>query len=399
MKKIFSLILSLCLLLGCAVIADAESSNELRFGSDGTFTVLQLSDPQDDHYPAYDMVNLVKLAIEETDPDLVVFSGDIVEDSRAADPGVDGEGTREGVTVEGISGFDHEATLANVKTATSAIFAEIKNKGIPFAVAQGNNDYNSGISVQDWLDIYSEYETCLVNDESNDSEGRIDYNLEIKSSDGSKTAFNIWLMDTKSSSVTDEQIEWYKAESTALKEANGGKPVPSILFQHIQTSDIGNLFEECKMWDDGALANNGKFYRLNKEIAGGHCEFSYAPCEPSKQFNAWKECGDVLGAYFGHEHTQGFTGTVDGIELGFTYGCEFAKSGPYGMRVFTLYENDPENFENELYVYTGSVLKDNAKFELQVNEPYPVYENDLEMFVAYIGNFFKALWSAIVSIF
>lgn len=399
MKKLVSFVLAACMLLTFCAASSAQDADELRFGNDGTFTVLQISDPQDDHYPAYDMVNFIRLAIEETDPDLVVFSGDIVEDSRIGDIGIDGENGREGVTVEGLSGLDYEATLANVKAASAAVFEEVKNKNIPFAVVQGNNDYKSGATVQDWLDIYSGYETCLVNDESGDSDGRIDYNLEIKSSNGDETVFNIWLMDTKTSSVNAEQLEWYKAESAALKAANGGESVPSILFQHIPTCDVGNLFEECNIWDDGARAVDGKFYRLNKEIASGYCSFGSVPGATSEQFTVWKECGDVLGAYFGHEHNQGYTGTVDGIELGLTYGCEFAKSGPYGIRVFTLHEDDPANYENEIYVYNGSVLTDDARFELQADEPYPVYENSFEMIIAYIGNVFEAIWSAIVGLF
>ena len=367
----------------------------LRFGDDGTFTVLQISDPQDDHYPAYDMVNFIKLVVEETNPDLIVFTGDIVEDSRVGDPGVDGEGVREGVLVDG----NYEQTLSNVTVACEAIFAEAESRGIPFAVCQGNNDYKSGVTNEDWLRIYNSYENSLTVDESEDSEGRIDFNLEIKGADG-KTVFNIWMMDTKSGSVTDEQIEWYKAESAQLKEKNGGKPVPSILFEHVPTSDPGFLFEECNIWDEGARLLDGKFYRLNKEIANGYNASAFTiPEDTSAQFKAWKECGDVLGAYFGHWHIEGFTGTYDGIELGMSYGCEFAKTGPYGIRVFTIYEDDAENFDNVIYTYEGSVKSGNARFELQVDEPYAVYDNDFEAIIAGIKNVINVLLLQIKSIF
>ena len=264
MKKIMSFLLAVLIASSFSFLAVADDDG-LRFGDDGTFTVLQISDPQDDHYPAYDMVNFIKLAVEETNPDLIVFTGDIVEDSRVGDPGVDGEGVREGVLVDG----NYEQTLSNVTVACEAIFAEAESRGIPFAVCQGNNDYKSGVTNEDWLRIYNSYENSLTVDESEDSEGRIDFNLEIKGADG-KTVFNIWMMDTKSGSVTDEQIEWYKAESAQLKEKNGGKPVPSILFEHVPTSDPGFLFEECNIWDEGARLLDGKFYRLNKEIANGY---------------------------------------------------------------------------------------------------------------------------------
>ena len=389
-----SILLAVLIASSFSFLAVADDDG-LRFGDDGTFTVLQISDPQDDHYPAYDMVNFIKLAVEETNPDLIVFTGDIVEDSRVGDPGVDGEGVREGVLVDG----NYEQTLSNVTVACEAIFAEAESRGIPFAVCQGNNDYKSGVTNEDWLRIYNSYENSLTVDESEDSEGRIDFNLEIKGADG-KTVFNIWMMDTKSGSVTDEQIEWYKAESAQLKEKNGGKPVPSILFEHVPTSDPGFLFEECNIWDEGARLLDGKFYRLNKEIANGYNASAFTiPEDTSAQFKAWKECGDVLGAYFGHWHIEGFTGTYDGIELGMSYGCEFAKTGPYGIRVFTIYEDDAENFDNVIYTYEGSVKSGNARFELQVDEPYAVYDNDFEAIIAGIKNVINVLLLQIKSIF
>jgi len=382
-------------LFSFCITASAESGNTaLRFGEDGKFTVLQISDPQDDHYPAYDLINFIKLSIELSDPDLIVFTGDIVEDSRIGDIGIDGESLREGVEVD-----SYEHTLENVKATCAAIFAEAESRNIPFTVCQGNNDYSSGITNEDWLKIYNSYENCIVFDESNDADGRIDFNLEIKASNSDKTAFNIWLSDTRSGGVTDEQLEWYKAESSALKEANGGKPVPSILFQHVPTSDMGLFFEECNMWDEGARLEGGKFYRLNKEVASGYNAGAFTPvADTTAQFKTWKECGDVLGAYFGHWHTEGYTGTYDGIELGMTYGCEFAKTGPYGIRVFTINENDAANYENVIYTYEGSVKKGDARFEIQFDEPYKVYENPVKEFFAGIVNVFTVLFMEIKSL-
>ncbi len=386
MKKILAFLILSAMLLTLLIPAEAVRAGELGFGEDGTFTVLQISDPQDDHNPAYDMLNLIELSIEKTDPDLIVFTGDIVEDSRIGDLFIDDESGREGVSAD-----DYATTLSNVEAACAAVFEKAEKEGIPFAVTQGNNDYKSGVTNEDWMRIYREYENCLVTDESGDSTGRIDYNLEIKSSDG-KSAFNIWLMDTAKSSVNEEQLAWYKAESAKLTAENGGKPVPSFVFQHIPTDDIGNLFEECNIWDEGARINtdNGtKFYRLNKEIANGYNASSVAPGTVTEQFKAWKECGDVVGAYFGHWHTEGYTGIYDGIELGFTYGCEFAETGPYGVRVFTLYEDDILNYDNELYVYEGSVRTGDAELVKQIDEPYKVYDNPVEKFFAAFGNVFQ----------
>ncbi len=395
MKKTISIFLALMLAFSLCVFANAESTDELRFGSDGKFTVLQITDPQDDHYPAYDMVNLIKISIEQTNPDLIVFTGDIVEDSRIGDIGIDGESLREGVEVDG-----YEQTLANVTEACKAVFAEAEARGIPFAVAQGNNDHNSGVTNEDWLKIYNSYEHNLTFDKSNDSYGRIDYNLEVKASDSDETVLNIWMMDTAGNGVEWEQTLWYKQESARMTAENGGKPVPSVVFQHIPVPDIYHLFEECNFWDEGAsIAEDGKCYRLNHEIANGYHASAPTPGTDCVQFKAWTEMGDVMGAYFGHWHTEGYTGTWQGIELGMTYGCEFAKVGPYGIRVLTFDENDIENYENELYTYEGSVKTGNARLELQVDEPYAEYANPVEEFFAGIANVFALLYSEIMSLF
>ena len=62
MKKILSILLAVSMLFSFCVFANAED-NQLKFGSDGKFTVLQISDPQDDHNPAYDLVNFIKISI------------------------------------------------------------------------------------------------------------------------------------------------------------------------------------------------------------------------------------------------------------------------------------------------------------------------------------------------
>lgn len=395
MKKLLCVVLATAVMLSMSIFASAEQTDEiaLTFGDDGKFTVLQISDTQDDHYPAYDMVNLIKLAIEETNPDLIVYTGDIVEDSRAGDFGVDGENGREGVKVD-----SYEQCLENVKATCEAVFTPAEEAKIPFAVTQGNNDYKGGITNEDWLAIYAEYDYCVTKDESPDKEGRIDYNLEIKSDNG-KTVFNIWLMDTEGGGVYEEQLDWYKSESAALKEANGGVAVPSILFQHIPVVEIGNFFEECNFWDEGAVIVDGKCYRLNHDLANGYHMSAEIPGQSSEQFKAWKECGDILGAYFGHWHTEGYTGTWDGIELGMTYGAEFAKPGPYGIRVFTISENDVENYESELYTYEGSVKDGNARLELQVDNDYEVYDSIFEKIIAFFKNTFSIIEKAITSVF
>lgn len=400
MKKIISLLLSFLLVFACAVPCFAGTpENGMSFREDGTFTILHLTDSQDDHNPAWDMLNLVKRSIEESEPDLIIFTGDIVEDSRIGDIGIDAEPGREGVAVKNIKGdMIVDKTRKNVEKAVDALFSVLEASGVPYVICQGNNDYKCGLTTADWLEIYSKYPNCRVVDESDDAEGRIDYNIFVNGSDGTPK-FNLWCMDSGRGGVNAEQIEWYKNRSAQITEQNGGEPLPALLFQHIHVEDIGNLFEPCRSWDDGAEAIGAKFYRLNREIATGSNFFAYEPGKTSAEFTAWKECGDVIGAFFGHQHVEGFSGVWDGIELGFTYGCEMAKTGPYGYRVITLHENDVKNYDNEQFVYTGSVKLGTDKISRLKEEKYPAYDNSFLELLNQIKNFMLTLVTLIKGLF
>lgn len=399
MKKTISVLLSVLLIFSVTVFAGAREEKSLRFSEDGTFKILQFTDTQDDQYPAYDMLNLVRTAIEEVQPDLIVFTGDLVEDSRIGDIGIDDESFREGVLVKKSGETDHDKTLENLTAAANEVLSIFQESGIPFVIAQGNNDHKCSVSNEEWLEIYQSYSNCIIEDMSGDTDGAIDYNVEIKNRNG-ETAFNLWIMDTMRGGVSGEQIEWYKSASSALTEANGGTPVPSIVFQHIHLADIGNLFEECKPWDEGAKGKGSKFYRINRDIAHGKNVFVYTPGETTEQFRAWKEQGDVIGAFFGHQHVEGFSGYVDGIELGFTYGSEMAKTGPYGFRLITLHEDDVKNYDNDLYIYKGNVKLNNTRFEKQIDETeYSEPANPVFRFVAAIKNICVSLVFWIVNLF
>ena len=384
MKRIIAIIIAAALIGGFAVFSHSAESGTLTFRN-GKFRILVLSDTQDDHHPAADMLNLVEQAIKETSPDLIVFTGDLVEDHRIGDIGIDDEPFREGVLVDG----NHEKSLENTRAAAKAVLDIFQASGVPFAIVQGNNDYKVAVSNEEWLRISNEYSNSLAFDESDDAEGRIDYHIEIKGEDGSDK-FNLWIMDTGRYGMNDDQIDWYKRKSSEIRENNGGEPVPAIEFQHIQPADVGNLFVECSPFDEGARAKGLKFYHLDPERAAGYNFFAYAPCEPTPLFKAWKEQGDVIGSYFGHQHIEGFTGSYDGIEMGFNYGAEMAKSGPYGYRLITLDENNLTEYENEMFTYEGSVKNGNAHFEKQIDTPY----QDLGS-IKYILGIPNFLWSMI----
>ncbi len=373
-KKFLAVVIAIVIALASfSVVGFAEEKPAFEFNEDGKFVILQISDPQEDAYPAHELDDFIRKSIETVKPDFIVISGDIVEDTRFGDIS-DDKIFQEGVTVDG----DYEKTLQNVKDAVKFIFTPIEEAGIYYTIAQGNNDYKSGISNEDWLEIYASYPHCVTVDMSDDNEGKIDSFVEIKKHNSDETGYIIWALDN-GKDFTEGQKEWFKNEA----DAN----IPSIVFEHVPTDDVGNLFEKCEIWDEGALSGDGGFYRLNKEIANGVNYATYSQ-GTTEEFLMWKDSG-VKGAFFGHIHTDGFTGTYDGITLGLTYGCQFSKAGPYGVREIILDEDG--SFETNLYVY------ENGEFSLQEYEDYETYDNALEEFFSKVLNVFKFIFNQISS--
>ena len=352
LKRTLAVLMMLALLLTCCVSAAAadpvSAGKTLKFGDDGKFTILHITDPQDDHYPAHALGSFLVQAIEMSDPDLIIFTGDMVEDTRWGDLGVDDFPLWEGVVVPG----NRTKTRENAFKAADYIYSILDSSGIPFAVTQGNNDYKVKVSNDEWLDFYAKYENNVTTDMSADSDG-IDYRLPIYGSDGSEVKLNLYCMDTGEYGISDASVDWYVADSNAQKEANG-RTVPAFVFQHIPVSELGTLFTTCDAGDpDGVLVATSTGFGRYKlaDTAHGYFNTVYESSGDSYEFTSWKQQGDVIAAFFGHLHQDGYSGTCDGIELNMTYGCEFAKGGPYGVRVVTLDEEDVTTYENTIYSF------------------------------------------------
>lgn len=378
MKRTLSLILSLIMILSCAVYTSASDGvSGLRFGRGGDLTILHLTDTQDDQNTARQLIPFLEKAIETAKPDLIVLTGDIVEDRRVVgDFFTDKAPFYDGVVVKRNGKLDYEATLENVKTVCAAVLGTFEKYEIPFVIAQGNNDYKANITNEDWLKIYASYPHCLnAFDLSGDSDGHIDSYVDIASSDGERVAYRLWMLDN-GRRFTEEQAEWMKGCADAR--------TPSLAFAHRPVIETAKLFEQCSPEKDGAFfdINTKKIVRLIPGVATGHAET--VPDEgDSTMFDALKASG-VLGAFFGHTHVDGYTGTYDSVMLGLTYGCEFSKLSPYGMRTITLHENTPDKIDTDVYVYS------NGKFSPQDGNDYDS-KDGAGAFMAKILGFFRFL--------
>ena len=99
------------------------------------------------------------------------------------------------------------------------------------------------------------------------------------------------------------------------------------------------------------------------------------PSITTGQYEAWVEQGDIIGAYFGHDHVNTFVGrTEDGIVLGYNGGFGFATYGDPGERYARIYDfdaDDVENYTQQTIYYTQTVVEGPAEPELPEDPETP----------------------------
>ena len=365
MKKIIALILSTILLLTCfpsLVIAEGDTEESvLKFNDDGKFTILNISDIQDG-YPLNPLTKDYLInTLDKVNPDLVVLTGD------------------------NISGYD----ALDEETAEKAIreFMDIfQERDIKVAAVFGNHDDEETESTKEHqLSVYQSYD-CYVGKSGFCFEDRVGtYNLPIMKSDGSGYGFNLWLTDSGTyntendyggyAAVYKEQIEWYKETAAKLTAENGGKPVPSINFQHIIVPEIYDALEEisfvrlgCVIRQKNPLNDKARFYVLPEGAKGELREYPCPPYYNNGQYDAMLEMGDVLATVSGHDHENSFEIDYKGIKIinTPTVGFNAYNDQNVGTRVFVIDENAPENFETYCIRYTDIYTDIDELYEARI---------------------------------
>lgn len=330
----------------------------LKFNS-GKFTVLQVSDPQDLQFVRKTMVKMLDAAYDRVNPDLVVFTGDNILGNHLRDARF---GSRKVI-------LSPDGEYEAMKTAIHHIAEPVDRRGIPFTMIYGNHDDMNFISKEKQAEIWRGYDSFVGLDDTGDSGDVATFNLPVMSSDGKKTAFNLWFIDSARLDKAEEKchtgvkkqaVEWYINKSNLLKEQNGGKPVPSVLFQHIPFSEMTRLNSPCKKDDYGALplfkkGEPEKYIRLDPAVADGFLGEPIDGCEENNgEFDAIKKQGDVAAAVFGHDHRNNFIAELDGIRIFQSSAASFRCYGNRfrGVRVIEINENEPESVKTYFLTYS-----------------------------------------------
>lgn len=353
---------------------NAEGSKMPEFKKD-TFKIMQIADTQDGKKISPDTLDLINAALDREEPDLVVYSGDQIWGKMAF------KGNRDAV-----------------KNSLDVLTKPVRERKIPFTVCFGNHDRQVGLSNEEQFEIYKEFDG-FIGEDTPDVDGCANHVLEIK--DGDEIKFLLYLIDSHSSleigydHVHENQIEWYKATRDKY-EKQCGHVVPSIVIQHIPLCEVFELLTEVKKNTKGAVrgfrTHANRFYVLNPDRVNKTGFMKESPADPqenSGEFAAFKEKGDVLGVYFGHDHNNSFNGKVDGIDLGYTQGAGFHVYGPgkdRGVRIIELKKDSTyETYDLRFKDLVGKKLKEPIKyaiFQIMPTNTFDAIHRAIKFFVA-----------------
>ncbi len=395
MKKFISAILVFVLAFGMLLPASAENTDtKLQFNDDGSFRIMQIADIQDGTILTPATKKFLEEAVIAAEPDLIVLTGDNISAGSAT------------MLIKPIDKL-------LVKTAINNYMSVFEEIGVPVAIVFGNHDAEELITKEEQMAMYMEYDCCVAIDEGDAIYGCGTYNLPIYSSaDANKVAYNIWMIDSNMYDDTNggydyvhqNQLDWYVKTSNALKEQNGGKAVPSMMFQHIIVNEIYDVIVEVPESEKGNYEyveveeedGTKKYHAIKPEnLRTG--ELNEMPCPGTvdgEQFETVLNQGDVVAIFFGHDHKNSFEVEYNGVDLVNTPGAGFGSYGDHGrgVRIIDIEENTTD-YKTSIIKYLDFYADDKAMLE-----QFVLYGNEFDAGEKILA-FFNTIWYSIISVF
>lgn len=326
-----------------------RSKQKIFFGADGSLTILQVTDLHAFETPEAEDALSLRRAVETAKPDLIIMTGD------------------------NISGYACK-TAESAKAAIKHNMDVISQFGLPVAIVFGNHDDDT--TPYDKHAQIAQYETypCFIGCEGFTAERTIggkytlhtgNYYIPVyESAKSERIVWNLWCFDSGNNHadptvdsygyVFPEQVDWYLQTSNALKQKNGGVPVPALVFQHIAPPQIVRALKEVPPETPGAVEFAGSRYVLPDSVDKEKNWMREAPCPPNTdlpegyaQVDAMLKQGDVKAVFFGHDHINSFVVNYEGIDLVCSPGCGFHSYNDEhkGFRVITLHKDDLNGYE------------------------------------------------------
>lgn len=329
-KRITSLILAAAMAAGFSVCSFAvgSESKTISFDSDGNLRIMHITDTHLEEYNVDASVWAIGEACDLESPDIVMITGDNVQNCDDA---------------------------AQTKALIDKLMNVFEERDIPVAVTFGNHDSETGAMSREELMAYYNTFSCSVSvDDGEALSGCGTYNIPVMSSDGETVKFNLWVFDSGDydaeghyGCVQADQVEWYKAKSDELTAANDGEKVNSLVFQHIIVPEIYDALEKVEtktLFSFEHMYNEDEYYRFDPQNIN-YGTLNETPCcgyENFGQFDAMVEKGDVLAMFTGHDHTNAFGVYHKDIDIVNSLSTRYngdAFSTQYGYRIIDVDEN------------------------------------------------------------
>ncbi|WP_256761148.1 metallophosphoesterase family protein [Cohnella sp. WQ 127256] len=277
----------------------------LKFRSDGTFKIVQFTDLHWKNGEPRDLQTraLMERVLKAEQPDLIVFTGDVIESLSCKDP----------------------------KQAYKDAVSVAEKSGIPWVAIFGNHDAEKNVTKEELMNIQLEHAGTIAESGPVDIDGVGNFIVRVTNAEGN-TAAALYFLDSGGYSehhsvvggydwIRQSQVEWYQAQSRLLREGNGSTPVPALVFFHIP------LPEYREVW------NNNTCY-------GHRYEKVQSPKLNSGMFAAMVQSGGVMGTFCGHDHINDYTGVLHGVRLGYGRATGYNTYGRWlyqrGARVIQL---------------------------------------------------------------
>eukprot|EP01016_Furgasonia_blochmanni_P003379 TRINITY_DN11325_c0_g2_i2.p1 TRINITY_DN11325_c0_g2~~TRINITY_DN11325_c0_g2_i2.p1 ORF type:complete len:446 (-),score=79.39 TRINITY_DN11325_c0_g2_i2:202-1539(-) len=257
------------------------------------FTVLQLSDihyGEDDDWDEQ-TTNIIYKLLNETNPDLVVITGD---------------------TVSGYAWNTYSPRFfLNSWRKYTEPFAFTFT---PYAVALGNHDAEADLTAEEIFALEQKHPFSVsVHQSPPEVSGVSNFLIQVESSLNKSGAFhpalNLWVLDSDHEGcgshenswgcIKASQIDWYSNLSDQLQTAHGkGDDIMHVAFFHIPVPEYMSLWNDDPVYGD-------KF----EDVA--------CPLENTGFFERVKQRQDIEAMFVGHDHNNYYGGFRDGIELVF----------------------------------------------------------------------------------
>jgi hypothetical protein len=308
----------------CTVLS-AQEKPVLQFPESGMFRIAQITDThfnsQDVSETPRERLAMINTVLDIENPDFVIYTGDVVKSNSLKD--------------------------------WDLILAPCIERKIPWAFLFGNHDDEYGISREEIMKYVGKMPYCCAERGPENIHGVGNYILKVYSQNKSVPGVLLYCFDNaytvpyqpqcQSGPVgwfSSDQVQWYREKSREYTKNNGNKPVPALAFFHIPLDEyvqISAFPKETRMIGD----------KMEKECIG---------ILNSGLFQTMFECGDVMGTFCGHDHTNDYLGILHGIAL--AYGRSACQRKPYGARLIEVTDAGKQTFKTWIRLSTGEKINE-----------------------------------------